>query len=190
VAKKAKKKASSNKGQVEKLDDFSPLQQALALSVNASPPAVITSLEDFLENEDVLIQATELIANGASSSSIEMAIGLEPGQLDQWLRIGQKERDGAFRILYLWYMRAAAVPKSNAEMSLLAKSPDKWLEKIDIQSQLNRPRDVPDDLPNNTVDGSTSTPSIPLQSYAEFDDDELAANTSSPPEKDDETDDD
>ena len=155
--------AKKAKAKVDTLEDFDPITTALQLGLHEKPVAAITSIDDLLSHEESLIEVAQLVASGASTSTVDLHLGLQPGMVDRWLRLGVKDREGAFRVFYLFYSKAASVARSGAESSLLAKNPDKWLEKIDVLSQLHREADTLGTLPPpGTMEGgtrsSTSTP--------------------------------
>lgn len=142
------KKKTIKATEVDTLDDFDPIQVALQLGLNEKPMVALKSIDDLLSSEEALVELVQLVANGASTSTVDMTLGLQPGMTDKWLRLGIRDSEGPFRIFYLLYSKAAASARSVAETTLLQRTPEKWLERIDIIGQLSR---EPDSLPG--IDG-------------------------------------
>lgn len=123
---------------LDTLADFDPVSTALRLGLNEKPIASLNSLDDLLNSEEYLVEMVQLVADGASTSTIDLHLGLQPGMVDRWLRLGHRDSEGPFRVFYLLYVKAASVARSGAERALLEKSPEKWLDRIDILGQLSR----------------------------------------------------
>lgn len=123
------------------------LSTALSIDMMGSL-VVLDNVTDLIKDQQALNTIVDFCSQGASIETIEMALGIEEGQLEQWLRLGKVERDGPYRALFLFYSKASSGVRLMAETALLAKSPEKWLEKIDIKNRLlAQPTHAP------TVDG-------------------------------------
>lgn len=115
------------------------LETALSLHDIDSRMTTCDSITDLIQSEAMLNTLVEIVSQGGSLESVEMALGITDGLLENWLRLGKTDKEGPFRILYLFYSRAASGTRLMAETALLAKNPDKWLEKVDIRNRLSQP---------------------------------------------------
>jgi len=82
-----------------------------------------------LEDDERLFTLEEMLANGASFSTVSAALDLAPSTLTRWLAKGQKQRRGPYAKLRRICLSAASKSKYLAEAKLLDKSPERWLER-------------------------------------------------------------
>jgi len=115
------------------------LETALSLHDIDGRMTTCDSITDLLQSEMMLNTLVETVSQGGSIESVEMSLGITDGLLENWLRLGKTDKTGPFRLLYLFYCRAASGTRLMAETALLAKNPDKWLEKIDVRNRLTKP---------------------------------------------------
>ncbi len=113
------------------------LQNALSLDtlLNGSL-TVLNSVTDLIQDQKALSTIADFCSQGASMETVEGALGIESGQLKQWLRIGKSEKNGPYRALYLFYSRINASTRLLAESCLLSKSPKEWLDRVEFQNVL------------------------------------------------------
>lgn len=125
-----RKKKAEDPRHVDQVDE------ALALTFSGQPFKALRTVTDLISDRDALESIAEYASSGASIDSIEMKLNLHDGVLKTWLQRGKQDRDGPYRMLYFFYMRASADARIGAEATLLSKNPDKWLEKIEASGQL------------------------------------------------------
>lgn len=129
----AKKKKNLESEQVNKA-----LETALSLTGLESSMTVVDTVTDLLQNQEALAELVEIVAGGGSIDSVEQSLGIIPGMLDRWLRLGQIDNEGPYRALYLFYARASSQARRTAESALLVKNPDRWLDRVEMQSRLKQ----------------------------------------------------
>lgn len=112
------------------------LSTALRIADHDVQMKTIDSIDELLQDQPSLNLLASLVSQGASIESVEMTLGMHPGMLERWLRNGEADRKGYFRALYLFYCRAASGARVQAELAMLTKNPDKWLEKVDVRNRL------------------------------------------------------
>lgn len=157
------KKSSKSKKTTESIETHETLSTALSIDM-AGSITVLDNVTDLIKNQDSLNTIADYCSQGASMDTVEMALGIEDGQLEQWLRIGKAEKDGPYRALYLFYSKCSAGVRLMAETALLAKSPEKWLEKIEPRNRLRQQPANPSGIP--TIDG-TAQPKISGPAYVD-----------------------
>jgi len=157
------KKSSKSKKTTESIDTHETLSTALSIDMMGSL-TVLDSVTDLLKNPESLNTIVDYCSQGGSIESIEMALGIEDGLLEQWLRLGKVERDGPYRALYLFYSKASAGVRLMAETALLAKSPEKWLEKIEPRNRLRQQPTNSSGIP--TIEG-TAQPKLSGPAYVD-----------------------
>lgn len=168
----AKKKTKDN---VAKENLPSPVDAALSMVSFGKPIAPIMSIEELLSSQDVLMAIAESAAIGSSITSIEMKLGFPDSMLKNWLRIGKQAEEGPFYAFYLFFQRASAEARMQAESRVLTTNPLKWLEMMQMDNQLNVPT-----KPGTLIGKVSDTPLVPRseehtdsvtgQSYLELDD--------------------
>lgn len=147
----AKKKSKLPEATIPKtipIREINPLDEALSLPYSGESLRPLTSVDELLTNGEALTTLAEDVASGASIRSVELKLGLPDGLLKEWLNIGRTERQGPFRALYAYYMRASADARIGAESRLLVKNPLAWLEKFEASDELTR------EDPNLSVPGT------------------------------------
>lgn len=88
-----------------------------------------TAIIKLLEDYERLMTLEEMLATGASYSTVSAAIGLPPSTLTRWLAKSQKQRRGPYVKLRRICLSAASKAKHLAEAKLLDKAPERWLER-------------------------------------------------------------
>lgn len=126
----------NNTTRVNKDNLPSPIDAALSMVAFGKPLDPVLSISQLLNSQETLTMIAEACAVGASVMSIEMKLGLPPDMLKNWLRIGKKEGEGAYYIFYIFFQRAMAEARMQAESRILIKDPLKWLSMMDTDSQL------------------------------------------------------
>lgn len=117
-------------------NDFNPLKTALQLAGVSEPIASLTSIDELLACEVSLSRIAEVAGDGGSITTVEMSIGLMPGIMRQWLLNGKNDSDGPYRILYQFYLQCSAKARMAAEVSLLIKNPNAWLDRVEALESL------------------------------------------------------
>lgn len=129
--KRATKKADPDK------DINKSLSLALSLNGMQGSLTIIDTVEGLLKDEASLNTIVEMCAEGSSVNTIEGALGMADGQLVRWLKMGRSDREGLYRILYLFFNKANSGARRMAETALLAKNPEAWLKRCDLGSVLD-----------------------------------------------------
>lgn len=157
------KKSSKPKSTKKTTENTEHKTLSTALSIEmVGSLTVLDNVGDLLKNPEALNTIVDFCSQGASIDTIEMALGIEEGQLEQWLRLGRVEKDGPFRALYLFYSKSSAGVRLMAETALLAKSPKEWLEKIEPRNRLRQQPTNNSGIP--TIEG-TAQPKLSGPSY-------------------------
>jgi hypothetical protein len=114
-----------------------------------------------------MLKIADIVASGGSITTAEMATGLPPGMLKQWLALGRHDgKDSPFNAFYRYYLAASSEARLAAESSLLVKNPSAWLERCDPLKQLEEHAQSSDTV-NTTATKKESDDKI---TYREFDD--------------------
>lgn len=159
------------------ITDNQTLKDAMMIACEGLSVRRLTCIADLLNDRDTLISIAEKAAAGASIDTISMMVGLDKTILKQWLKIGEKERQGPYRAFYEFYLKASAEARIAAEASLLIKNPAAWLDRCEALKQIEEyePTEAEPQLPGERL------PMVPLSSGIEGDDDEDEANTNNVP---------
>lgn len=130
-------KSRGKKRETTPIAERDVLSNALTLSGGGHDLKRITNVVELLEDRETLLKIAEIVGSGGSINTVEMATGLPPGLLKQWLHIGKTDDPSShFNILYRYYLAASAEARLAAEASLLCKNPAQWLERCDPLKQL------------------------------------------------------
>lgn len=149
--------------------EFDPLKTALQLAGVTDPIHRLTTVDELLESEEALSQISMLAGDGASITTVEMSLGLLPGVLRQWLKNGQTDPDGPYRILYHFYLQCSAKARMAAEITLLVKNPAMWLEKVETLQDLSEAKE------QDVIQSDSSSPTSNL-TFMDVDDEDEASS--------------
>lgn len=139
----AKKKQTTKNVDPSKIEEDelpSTLDRALAMGSEGIILKRVTDISELLDDEQSLITMVQTTASGGSIETVESRLGLPSGMLLGWLANGKSDteamRESLFATLYTLYRAALGEAQHAAELSLLAKSPAIWLDKVNPQRKI------------------------------------------------------
>lgn len=125
----------------------------------------ITDVNDLLNDPVSLQTIAQMVATGASTESVEAALGLHQGMLKGWIKNGKDNPESEFGIFRRFYTQAAATARHTAEAELLKRNPAAWLDRCDLLT--HEAEAEPDTVEGTAVDRSDNF--IPQYGTKEFD---------------------
>lgn len=123
------------------------------------------TLLEFMKDPDRLEKLKDLVATGASISTVEAILGLRKGRLKEWLEVGasaskpKNAQEKRCRRLHTIFRESAGEARYIAESAMLAKRPTEWLDKNTSSRIVDPIENTPPS--QGLIGGPSETPQVP-----------------------------